>query len=220
VEETMHKATLLILDEHRSLAAVLHGLQHVARDIIKRGTRPDFRLLEAMLAYIEGFPEVCHHPKEDAHLFRLLRLRAPEVATTLDDLEAQHREGQGRLAHLRQALAEYRSCAEAPAQPDTLARQDWGGIRCLTSAAAFLDQVETYATFHWKHMRIEEDVVLRLAEKAFDAADWSELDTAFSSNRDPLHGVGANGEDFRALFTRIVNLAPAPIGLGPALDAA
>lgn len=151
---------------------------------------------------------------------RLLRLRAPEVATTLDDLEAQHREGQGRLAHLKQALAEYRSCTEAPAEAGTRARQDRGGSRCLTAAAAFLDSVETYATFHWKHMRIEEDVVLRLAEKTFDDADWSELETAFSSHRDPLHGVGANGEDFRALFTRIVNLAPAPIGLGPALDAA
>ena len=93
------------------------------------------------------------------------------------------------------------------------------GIRCLTNAATFLDAVETYATFHWRHMRVEEDVVLRLAEKKFDAADWAELDAAFSSHRDPLYGVTEDGQDFRALFTRIVNLAPAPIGLGPAQDA-
>ena len=69
-------------------------------------------------------------------------------------------------------------------------------------------------------MRIEEDVVLPLAEKTFNAADWAEIDSAFSSHQDPLHGAGTNGGDFQALFTRIVNLAPAPTGLGPALDAA
>ena len=218
----MHKATLLILDEHRSLAAVLHGLQYVARDIVKRGARPDFRLLEAMLAYIEGFPEACHHPKEDAYLFRLLRQRAPEAASTLDDLEAQHAEGRDRLARLRQALADYRASMETtvPAEAAVPAGRDWGTIKSLTHAAAFLEAVESYAAFHWKHMRLEEDVVLRLAEKAFDAADWTEIEAAFSSHVDPLHGVGASGQDFRALFTRIVNLAPAPIGLGPAQDAA
>jgi branched-chain amino acid transport system ATP-binding protein len=210
----MHKATMLIQDEHRSLAAVLHGLRHVAGDIVRRGARPDFRLLEAMIAYVEGFPEVCHHPKEDAHLFRLLRARAPGIAATLDELEAQHREGQGRLAHLKQALAGFRAGTEA------MAGKRWGAINSLASAMAFLAAVESYADFHWKHMRIEEDVVLELAEKVLDAADWAELEEAFSSHRDPLHGTSADGQDFRALFTRIVNLAPAPIGLGPSQDAA
>jgi branched-chain amino acid transport system ATP-binding protein len=217
----MHNATRLILDEHRSLAAVLHGLQYVTRDIVKRGARPDFRLLAAMVAYIEGFPEACHHPKEDAHLFRLLRLRAPDIATTLDDLEAQHREGHGRLASLKQALAIYRECMEAPADVVGVSGDGrWGGIKCLSSAAAFLESVESYAAFHWKHMRIEEDVVLRRAETAFDATDWAEIEAAFSGHQDPLHGATSTGDDFRALFTRIVNLAPAPIGLGPAQDAA
>ncbi|WP_178133871.1 hemerythrin domain-containing protein [Vineibacter terrae] len=218
----MHKATLTILDEHRSLAAVLHGLRYLARNAVKRGATLDFRLLEAMVAYIEGFPEACHHPKEDAYLFRLLRLHAPDAAPTLDELAAQHRDGKNRLAHLGRALAEYRECVEipVPVDADALSNSGWGRIRCLTAAAAFLDSVESYATFHWKHMRIEEDVVLPLAEKTFSAADWAEMDAAFSSHQDPLHGAGTNGGDFRALFTRIVNLAPAPIGLGPALDAA
>jgi hemerythrin-like domain-containing protein len=214
----MHKATFTIQDEHRSLAAVLHGLLHVADDIFSHGARPDFRLLDAMIAYIEGFPEACHHPKEDAYLFRLLRERAPQAAATLDDLEAQHREGHGRLAQLKQALADYRTCVEARAeQPDTPSDNDrrWGDISCQVQAAAFLDSARSYAEFHWKHMRIEEDVVLHLAEKVFTAADWAELEAAFVSHRDPLRGIGADGTDFRALFTRIVSLTPAPIGLGP-----
>lgn len=219
----MHKATLLIQDEHRSLAAVLHGLRYVTRDIVNRGARPDFRLLEAMLAYIEGFPEVCHHPKEDAHLFRLLRERAPELAPTLDELEAQHREGGAQLTHLKSALAAFRACVDAraaAADAGVTTGNYWRDISCQANATAFQGAVEAYADFHWKHMRIEEDIVLHAAEKSFNAADWAEIETAFGANPDPLRDTRPVGDDFRALFTQIVNLAPAPIGLGPSRDAA
>jgi branched-chain amino acid transport system ATP-binding protein len=220
----MHKAALLIQDEHRSLAAVLHGLRYIARDIVQRGARPDFRLLDSMIAYIEGFPEVCHHPKEDAHLFRLVRQRAPDIAPTLDELQAQHLDGHGRLAQLKQALAAYRASVDARAaaggQAGAGPADHWRDINCQVAAASFLASVESYCDFHWKHMRTEEDVVLPAAEQKLEAADWAELEAAFASNQDPLHDVRAAGDDFRALFTRIVNLAPAPIGLGPSQDAA
>jgi hypothetical protein len=56
--------------------------------------------------------------------------------------------------------------------------------------------------------------VLPLAEKALTAQDWTELDAAFLANRDPLTGHEPE-QEYRALFSRIVNLLPAPIGLGP-----
>jgi len=43
--------------------------------------------------------------------------------------------------------------------------------------------------------------------------DWIELDEAFEANRDPLTGH-APEPDCEALFTQIVNVLPAPIGLG------
>ena len=43
------------------------------------------------------------------------------------------------------------------------------------------------------------------------AEDWREIDAAFSGNADPLVGESA-GADYEALFRRIVNLAPPPIG--------
>ncbi|HOY34246.1 MAG TPA: hemerythrin domain-containing protein, partial [Piscinibacter sp.] len=41
-------------------------------------------------------------------------------------------------------------------------------------------------------------------------------DTAFLANRDPLTGHEPT-DLYRPLFTKIVQNAPAPIGLGPAL---
>jgi hypothetical protein len=63
-------------------------------------------------------------------------------------------------------------------------------------------------------MRAEEDEVLPLAEKHLSAADWEAIDAAFLGHVDPMFGVEA-GVEYDALFSRIVNLAPPPIGVGP-----
>ena len=75
------RALDVIRAEHRSLAAVIHGLRHLVREVREHGARPDFGLLEAMLRYIDAFPERLHHPKEDRYLFRRLRERDPAKCT-------------------------------------------------------------------------------------------------------------------------------------------
>jgi hypothetical protein len=61
-------------------------------------------------------------------------------------------------------------------------------------------------------MRKEEDRLLPLAERHLQAEDWKAIDAAFSANADPMAGM--RERDFEQLFTRIANLAPAPVGLG------
>ena len=65
-------------------------------------------------------------------------------------------------------------------------------------------------------MALEEREILPLAERVLTGDDWRDLDEAFAQNRDPMTGHVADFE-YNALFTRIVNVVPAPIGLGPAL---
>lgn len=190
------QAIRIIEDEHRSLAAVLHGLLYLVREIRLRGATPDFELLGAMLHYIDAFPEQFHHPKEDAWLFRRLRERDPASAALLDRLEAEHREGARLIRDLR----------------DTLARYQREGER---EFAAFAERLTDYATFHWLHMRAEEDEVLPRARERLSAADWVEIDAAFADNADPMLGADAR-DNYRQLFRRIVNLAPPPLGVGPA----
>jgi len=190
------QAIRIIRDEHRAIAAILHGMLFLVRKIRDRGATPDFNLFGAMIYYIDAFPERFHHPKEDRYLFHVLRIRHPASASLLDRLEDEHRTGAYKIRALEQALARYQH-GGASEFPD------------------FAKAVEDYAAFHWNHMRAEEDEVLPLAEKHLSAADWDGVDTAFLGHVDPMHGAGAEGE-YQALFTRIVNLAPPPIGVGPA----
>jgi len=190
------QALHVIEDEHRSLAAVLHGLLHMVREIRDRGAKPSFEVFGAMIYYIDAFPERFHHPKEDRYLFRLLRKRCPKAGGLLDQLEEQHRIGAHKIRTLEQALARYQN----------------GGEDEFPHFAAAVDD---YADFHWKHMSDEENEVLPLARKHLTPEDWDTIDAAFLGHADPLVGVEA-GAEYRALFTRIVNLAPPPVGLGPA----
>lgn len=191
----MH-AIRIIEDEHRSLTAVLHGLLFLVREIRLRGATPDFQLFGAMLNYIDAFPERFHHPREDAYLFRRLRERDPASDALLDRLEAEHREGAKRIRDLQEALARYQHVGER-------------------EFAGFAQGVADYAAFHWEHMRAEEGEVLPRARKHLTAADWMEIDAAFADNENPLLGADAR-DNYRQLFRRIVNLAPPPLGVGPA----
>ena len=190
------QAIRIIRNEHRSLSAVLNGMLHLVREIRDRGARPDFHLLGAMIYYIDTFPERFHHPKEDQYLFRLLRVRYPDAGPLLDRLETEHRAGGEKIRTLEQALARY----------------EHGGAAEFSNFAAAVD---AYAAFHWDHMKAEEEEVLPLAEKHLSVGDWEAIDAAFLGHTDPMLGAEA-GAGYQTLFSRIVNLAPPPIGIGPA----
>jgi hemerythrin-like domain-containing protein len=184
-----------IRDDHRALAAVLHGMRFLVRDIRDNGKAPRFDVLRAMLHYIDAFPERQHHPRESRYLFVKLRLRSDEADAVLAELEAEHALGGEMIRHLEQGLLRY---------------EEGGGEYFRMFATA----VEAYCDFHYQHMRKEEDLILPLAERVLTQADWAELDAEFAENPDPLWSMGGT-EDFDELFTRIVALAPPPIGVGP-----
>ena len=71
----------------------------------------------------------------------------------------------------------------------------------------------TYIDATWKHIGTEETELLPLARQRLAPQDWAGIDAAFEANKDPWSGPAG---EFRALFSRIVNMAPAPYGLGPA----
>ena len=187
------KAMQKIRDEHRSISAVLHGLKQLARDAQDTRVKPGFQVFRAMIRYIDEFPEQLHHPKEDQYLFARLQEKAPEARGLIDGLKKEHVEGARLVRELERSLLFF--------------EEGWP-----VGAREFLRTVDDYADFHWKHMRKEEQELMPLAEKTFSAEDWRAIDEVFEANNDPIAGI--REKDFEELFTRIVNLAPAPVGLG------
>ncbi|MDJ0947479.1 MAG: hemerythrin domain-containing protein [Alphaproteobacteria bacterium] len=189
----MTDAIGIIQREHTALVGVVDCLNHAVQDIGKEATPEQDALIDAILDYIESFPDRFHHPKEDEYLFKALYNRAPEARATLDVLMAEHVTGAERIAEVRRTREAFRTDA---------AGRD-----------AFVAAVRAYVDFQYEHMAREETEILPLAREALTPGDWARINAAFSDHDDPLFG-DRPAERFRDLHRRITSLAPPPIGLG------
>ena len=192
----IHPTLRIIREEHAALSAMLRSILLLLEQHRRHATLPDFAALRAMLFYVDEFPEQRHHRLESQLLFPKLRARTPLSRALLDRLDADHACGAARIRDLEHALVAFEMLGEPRRE-------------------AFERDAQRYVSFYLAHMALEETEILPLAEQTLTAQDWQELDEAFGSNRDPLTGHEPTA-DYRALFTRIVNAVPAPIGLGAA----
>ena len=191
-----HPTLRIIREEHAALSAMLRSILLLLAQHRRNASLPDFAALRAMLFYVDEFPEQRHHRLESDLLFPKLRARTPVSRALLDKLDADHACGAHRIRDLEHSLVGFEMMGEA-------------------RRAAFEHDAERYVAFYLAHMALEEQEILPLAERTLTPRDWLELDEAFADNRDPLTGHAPTA-DYRALFTRIVNAVPAPIGLGKA----
>lgn len=194
----LNRALAIIHDEHRSLGAVLHGLRFLVREALEKGRELDFKLLWAMIYYMDAFSQRLHDPREEAYLFAKLMERTREADEIIARLKQQHADSAEHLRKLELMLGQLE--AEVPG-----------------SLAAFASEVEQQVEDARQHMQLEEKTVIPLAKKYLTTEDWIAIAEAFGEHGDPRFGAKPEHE-FRDLFTRIVNLAPPPIGVGPAHD--
>jgi branched-chain amino acid transport system ATP-binding protein len=188
----MSQALAIIQREHRALAAVLYTLDHVLADIRAGKVAPDFAFFDAVLSYVQDFPDRFHHPKEDEVLFPLIVKRAPEVKPVIEELQAQHHDGVRLTSDLKWKLDAWKADPKAFAAFDEAARK-------------FID-------WQRKHMGHEERTVLPAAREKLTAADWIGADAAFADNDDPIFGKNPK-QVYDQLLSKIASLAPEPYGL-------
>ena len=181
------EATATILEEHRSLKAIVHGLKHLLNEARSNGGQSDFKALRAMLHYIDAYPEKRHHPKEETFLFAKLRARTHAADKVLDELQAQHQRTEDLVARLHERLEDFENGETG-------------------SLAAFANAVDQYATAMWQHMAMEEKVLLPLARAHLTAADWTQIAKAFGENNDPAYDVSRQ-EDLSAMLEQVTRLA-------------
>jgi nucleotide-binding universal stress UspA family protein/hemerythrin-like domain-containing protein len=186
-------ATALIQDEHRSLAAVLHGMKRRVAEARSGAAVLDHGSFGRLLRYLHDYPEMRHHPKEEQSLHRLMRERGDRGRDVLHQLEGQHLREYELAARLQAAWAD---CGDGASGDDAqLARLD-------EALAALAGHV-------WEHMRLEEETLLPLALEVLTPGDWKEVAEVFEGNQDPGFGEWSE-QDFRRHFTSAANVAKLP----------
>ena len=187
----------IIHQEHEHLSAVIQGMLYFVRSVKQGGPVPDLKVFRAMLYYIAEYPEKVHHPKEDQYLFAKIKQRTHQLDAELDALTEQHTSGEALVHRLQDALLQY----EFQGQP---------------AFDKFYELVEQYAKFYYAHMRKEEDVIMPVARQVLFVDDWQEVDAAFMKNRERLDDSGERYR-YEQLFSLIVNISPAPVGVADPL---
>jgi hemerythrin-like domain-containing protein len=191
----VYRALQTIRDEHNALAAMVRSLGM----LVDRGPQAEperfFEVLRAMLFYIDEFPERLHHPKESNHLFPKMARVAPELIPVLHRLESDHLNGERRVRELQHLLTAWELLGESRRE-------------------AFLAAAHDFVKFQLAHVELEESQVLSAAQKLLPAADWEELDNVFGASADPVACGATRNPAYDRLFSRIVQRAPAPIGVG------
>jgi hemerythrin-like domain-containing protein len=195
-----HPSLLTLQTEHRSIRAVLDAMGHFAQEGLAGHAVPEPRVFRAMLIYIDVFAERVHHPKEERVLFPLLRCRSPAAAAILDRLESDHARGAGAVHALDQSFLRWEESGA-------------GYFR------AFAQEIVSFVSFYREHLRTEELKLVPLAEHALTEEDWQRVDASFEDGVDSLNGPG-DERDLRKLFTHIVAITPAPVGVGEPLPKA
>lgn len=168
--------------EHRNMTRLLNVLEQQLA-VFERGDRPDYDVLTAVADYFRGFPDRCHHPKEDRILARM-RLRDPARAAEVGDLEGEHR----ALAALAQR---FRRTVESVANDAELPR------------STLSDNLRGFVEAQREHMDKERRGFFLLAEAVLTPEDWLALEAEIAEEEDPAFGSRV-GAEYEALQEQIL----------------
>lgn len=178
----MSEVMTRLREEHRNIAKLLRALEHQLA-IFDTAERPDYDVLAAIANYFVGFPDRCHHPKEDL-IYRKMRERDPTLAQTMTDLEAEHEEISALARHFWEAVQDVLQDAEI-------------------SRSAFDKVARHFVRNQRRHMQREEEQFFPLARQILTPHDWAEIDERITREEDPVFG-GKVSHVFAALRDNIL----------------
>jgi hemerythrin-like domain-containing protein len=172
----------ILLEEHRNIDKLLLVLEHEL-EVFDRSEEPDYEILQAVILYFQDYPELCHHPKEDM-VFEKLKMRDPDAAKRVGDVENEHEVETLRLSRLAEAV------------DSVLAGREF--LR-----ETFHNVVQDFIDHQRRHMDKEEHMLFPAAVQRLRPEDWAEIDVRLSDRKDPLFN-GVIETKFQALQRTIL----------------
>jgi hemerythrin-like domain-containing protein len=172
----MTHAIDMLREEHGSMSRLLHLMDKLQKEM-RGGQEPDIPLLREIGEYLHGFPDQCHHPKEDLIYRRLSKLE-PGLREIGTDLEYEHE----RLVKLTGRFRE------------SLVAAQQGSRR---STDRLVDSLDDLAKTYRRHMEMEERHLFPMAIRKLSGDDWAEINDALFDEADPL------GDDSSAMFAKL-----------------
>lgn len=163
--------------EHANIVTLIKTLEWHVREFEQAGS-PDYDIIEGVIDYFMGYPDLYHHPKENL-IYAKLRERDPVTAQKIGDLQVEHEELAARSRELAAGVRAVLDEAQVPRE-------------------SFKRWAHNFIDLQLKHLEMEERNFFPAALKILSPEDWAELDARMVDEEDPLFGEHV-GEQFESL---------------------
>jgi hemerythrin-like domain-containing protein len=174
----------ILRQEHRNIEKLLVVMEQEL-SVFDRGERPDYEVFGAVIEFFKMYPDSCHHPKEDV-IYEKFKARDPGRASSIADLQAEHREGAVRLRRVAQAI------------DSVLNDQELLGENVDRIVRDFIDNER-------KHIALEDEVIFPTILATLHPADWAEIALTIAERYGPPSEADFE-EQFNTLRRNILEL--------------
>jgi hemerythrin-like domain-containing protein len=156
--------------EHANFEKLLRALEREL-DLFDASDTPNYELMLDIMYYMNHFPDVFHHPKEDLAFAKILERHAG-AQRIVADLTHEH-------VLLKDSGEKLLRTLDALVNDSILSREN--------VAAPCRAYIEGFR----RHIEKEEAEIVPLAAKLLHANDWAAIDMAIRQRDDPLFGKTA-----------------------------
>jgi len=167
--------------DHRNMALLLDALD-AEIDKLTAEVEPNYSLVRDIMSYVTEYPDIVHHPKED-FVYRHLKTVRPDVHTSLERVEADHKYIEEWGLTLKHDIAAL-SKSVIPGRDELVAE-----------LRQYMEQLR-------EHMYWEETELFSLADELQHYGDWSKVVLANNEISDPLFGSPVERK-YRSLLASI-----------------
>lgn len=163
----MHPLLEELHQDHLNLAKVLRGLERQLEDV--RALEPiDLNTLSEIVDYVESYPDLFHHPREDV-IFSVYLERRGGQCELIDRLQTEHARLVSKTREIREHIDQW--CHDSPVLRERV-------------AAVIAD----YLRLQWNHLNLEEESAFGLLDSELTADDWERIESSAPTAPDPLFG--------------------------------
>ena len=181
----MHRLLNELHQDHVNLGRVLRILE-AQLDLLRSGENADIYVLGEIIDYVQSYPDLIHHPREDV-IFAVYRERSQDHSALIDRLMEEHRTLIERTNVLRVTLDQWRF--DSPVPRERISRL-----------------IEEYLRLQWDHLNLEEGSVYGLLGAGLDAGDWERIEAEMPQGSDPLF-TDQMRRRYQNIYERVVEFA-------------
>lgn len=181
----MHAQMESLHTDHANIRKILTVLSTELENF-SNNQQTDFYLMLDVIDYLENYPDLIHHPKEDI-IFAALSNKTGEPYADIDTLSMQHQSLPAMTQSIRHVIENILDNAY-------LSRED------------VTQQIQDFIVKQHQHIKTEETTIFPLISETLDDEDWEKIESSLPFNEDPLFGNRLH-ERYQNLFNYLETFA-------------